>query len=190
MRQKMKNACFGAALFAGTAIHAAVERVDFAESGSNVIRRQTEEANRGFAVSGTSFFALGLAPRVEFPPLDYDVTGLRLNLLIGDHTDVYGLDVGVLGNFVKREIGGLQVAGLFNVVGESGGALQLACICNNCKGIFSGAQIGAVNVAEKCTGLQLGLVNRAYRLSGVQVGLLNFIDTSAVSLFPIVNFSF
>lgn len=186
----MKRLCFIAALVAGTALHAAAERVDYADSGSNVLRRQAEETNRGNAVSGTSFVAVGIAPRVELPSLDYEITGLRLNLLVGDHTDVYGLDVGVLGNFVKREIGGLQVAGLFNVVGESGGALQFACICNNCKGIFSGAQIGAVNVAEKCTGLQLGLVNRAYRMSGVQVGLLNFIDTSAVSIFPIVNFSF
>lgn len=179
-----------AALFAETILHAAVERVDYADNASNVLRRQTEESNRGYAVSGSSFIALGLAPHVEFPALDCEVAGLRFNLLTGDHTDVYGLDFGVLGNFVKREIGGLQVAGLFNVVGESGGALQVAGVFNNCKGGFSGVQIGAVNVAEKCTGLQLGLVNRAYRMTGVQAGLLNLIDTSAVSIFPIVNFSF
>lgn len=186
----MKGCCFAIVLVVGIVVHAEAVRVDYAETGSNVLRRQTEETNRGYAVSGTSFIALGFAPRLEFPSLDYDIVGLRLNLLIGDHTDVYGLDAGVLGNFVKREIGGLQIAGLFNVVGESGGAVQLACVCNNCKGIFSGAQIGLVNVAEKCTGLQVGLINRSYSMSGVQIGLLNFIDMSSVSVFPLANFSF
>ena len=168
----------------------AVERVDYSVEGSNVQRRQIESFNRGFSVSGSSIAALGIAPALEWPPADYDITGFRFNIFAGEHIDVYGLDLGLFGNFVKREIGGLQIAGLFNVAGESDCAVQVAAICNNCTGDFGGVQLSAVNVTEKGRGLQVGLVNRANILYGVQIGLANFIDASSVRFFPFVNCAF
>jgi len=165
------------------------ERTDY-ESTSLVAQRRQAAEQQGFTPVGTSFAAFSLAPSLELPARDYSIAGLRINLIVGDHIDVYGLDVGVFGNFVKREVGGLQVGGFFNVVGESGGALQVAGLFNNCKGSFAGVQLSPFNIVESGTGLQVGVVNRAYSLSGVQIGLVNIIENSPVSFFPVVNFSF
>lgn len=164
-------------------------RSDF-EPTSNVRQRRQIEEEKGFAPAGMSFAAFSLAPSLEWPARDYAVTGFRFDLFVGDHVDVYGLDLGVLGNFTKREIGGLQIAGLFNIVGESCETLQIACLVNNCKGSFSGAQVGLMNIVEEGCGVQFGLVNRAYSLSGVQIGLANMIEKSHVPFFPFMNFSF
>ena len=177
------------ALAVATCAIAAAERVDYV-TGSNVQRRQMAAENRGVSVAGSSPIALAFAPGVECPAADYDVTGFRFSLFAGDHVDVYGLDIGIFGNFVKREVGGLQISGLFNVVGESDCAVQIAAACNYCKGDFGGVQIGLVNVVEKGRGVQVGLVNRANILYGVQIGVLNFIEASTVSVFPILNCAF
>jgi len=178
-----------AAIVATSCVLAAVERVDFTD-GSNVQRRRAASDNRGYAVAGSSVAAFAIAPIVEWPAADYAVTGFRFDLFAGDHVDVYGLDIGLVGNFVKREIGGLQLAGLFNVVGESDCAVQVAAACNYCKGDFGGVQVGLVNVTEKGRGVQVGLVNRANILYGVQIGIGNFIDASPVRFFPLVNCAF
>lgn len=185
-----KKLCGALALIASLAAFGEVERVDYASTGSNVQRRRAESEQRGFEVSGSSFAAFGIVPALEWPAANSEVDGFRFNLFAGEHVDVYGFDLGVFGNFVRREVGGLQIAGLFNIVGESDGALQIAVACNYCKGDFGGVQVGLVNVTEKGRGLQLGLVNRANILYGVQIGLANFIDASPVSFFPIVNCAF
>ena len=185
-----KKLCGALALIAGFTALGAVERVDYAGTGSNVQRRRVESEQRGIVVAGSSFAAIGIATALEWPTADYEIDGFRFNLFAGEHVDVYGFDFGVFGNFVKREVGGLQVAGLFNAIGESDGALQIAAACNYCKGDFGGVQVGIVNVTEKGRGLQVGLVNRANILYGVQIGLANFIDASSVRFFPIVNCAF
>ena len=182
--------CGALALLSVLSAMGAVERIEYSSDGSNVQRRQVESDNRGFSVSGSSIVAMGVAPILEWPTADYDITGFRLNIFAGEHIDVYGLDLGIFGNFVKREIGGLQIAGLFNVVTESDCAIQVAAACNYCKGDFGGVQLGLVNVTEKGRGLQVGLINRANILYGVQIGLANFIDASSVRFFPIFNCAF
>lgn len=181
--------CCMIALIVGFSAFGAVERVDYA-GGSRVQRRHAESHERGFTVSGSSVAAFAVAPRLEWPAEDHEIAGFRLSVFAGEHVDVYGLDVGVVGNFVKREIGGLQLAGLFNVVGESDCAVQVAAACNYCRGDFGGVQLGLVNVTEKGRGVQVGLVNRASILYGVQIGIGNFIDSSPVRFFPIVNCAF
>ena len=180
--------CCAMALLSGALL--AVERVDYVSDGSNVKRRQMESENRGYAVSGSSPIAFGIAPKIEWPAAGYEITGFRFNLFAGEHVDVYGLDIGIFGNFVKREVGGLQIAGLFNAVGESDCTVQIAAASNYCSGDFGGVQVGLVNVVEKGRGLQVGLVNRANILYGVQIGLANFIDASTVRFFPVVNCAF
>ena len=181
--------CLIVAVVVGMSAYAAVQRVDYGD-GSNVQRRQMEKDRRGYEVDGSAFAAFGIAPNLEWPAASWEITGLRFNLFAGEHVDVYGFDLGVVGNFVKREVSGLQIAGIFNSVGESDGAVQLAAFCNYCSGDFGGVQIGLANVVEKGRGLQVGLINRANILYGVQIGLANFIDASSVRFFPVLNCAF
>jgi len=186
----IKGVCAALTIATSMVMFSAVERIDYATSGSNVQRRQSESDANGLEVAGSSIISLGIAPRLEWPSADYEVTGFRFNFFAGEHVDVYGLDLGIVGNFVKREVGGLQIGGLFNAVGESDGAVQVAIASNYCSGDFGGAQVGLVNVTEKGRGLQIGLVNRANILYGVQIGLANFIDASSVRFCPVVNCAF
>lgn len=159
-------------------------------STSNVQRRQGETDVTYCDVYGNSYAAIALFPSFEAPCVNYEIDGFRLNIGVGEHVDVYGLDLGVIGNIVRREVGGVQIGLLFNAAGESGGALQIAAICNYVTGDFSGAQIGLFNVAEKGCGLQVGLVNRSVSFQGLQIGVLNFNEASSVPFFPVVNFAF
>lgn len=165
-------------------------------------------------------FALGIFPAVEIPAQDWDVALFRLNLFVGRHRDVYGLDVGAIGNETTGEFVGVQAAGLYNRVGWSEGAFQFAGILNRSAGDFAGLQAAfAANVADgTMTGFQCGLVNRAARLDGLQIGFFNIAETgsgvqigvwnsaqsleglqiglgnynadSSIPFFPIVNFAF
>ncbi len=168
---------------------------------------------------GMTCVALGILPLVSFPNENYDVYGLRINVLAGRHRSLYGLDVGLVGNSVSGNAGGLQVAGFYNTVGSSSGALQCALFFNRARQDFTGLQSSWVNLTEEtlqgvqlglgnmcCTlngfqsglinkcdvggGVQIGLLNFSTRLSGVQIGLLNFNDDSLVPVCPILNCAF
>ncbi len=155
---------------------------------------------------GTSPFAVSFAPKFEAPSETWDVVMLRLNVLVGRHRAVYALDAGVLGNMVDYKMDGIGVAGLFNSVGESDGAIHIAGLFNfaafdfsGCQvsGIYSGtegshcgAQVGTANYAGSLTGLQVGVFNFAERLCGVQVGVFNFSNSSWVRVLPILNAAF
>ena len=187
---KIKNVVFAASLFALTCnVTAEVVRIDYLPT-SNVQQRRSVDDERGFEVAGSSYVAFALAPLVELPSREYDVSGFRFSLLVGEHTDVYGLDIGLLGSMVKREVGGIQLSGLFNVIGESSGVLQVAAAVNNCRGSFAGVQVGAINIVEKGCGVQIGFLNRANSLEGIQIGVLNFIENSSVPFLPLANLSF
>ena len=170
--------------------------------------------------AGVSSFAFALVPAIQFPPEDWAVSGLRINLLIGRHHDAQGLDIGLLGNETADDSEGIQIAGLFNRIGRSDGALQVAGILNRCGGDFyglqaagilnwtdgavegvqlsfanratelSGVQIGLYNAIDRGTGVQIGLVNAARILEGLQIGLVNVIRESTVPFVPFVNFAF
>lgn len=157
---------------------------------SNVQRSQNEKDLTYCDINCSSPLAIALFPTFEVPCVNSAITGLRLNLGVGEHVDVYGLDIGVVGNIARREIGGIQIGLIFNSAGESDGALQVALACNSVTGEFNGAQVGIFNFAEKGCGLQLGVVNSATSLQGVQIGLLNFNEASSVPFFPIMNCAF
>lgn len=145
--------------------------------------------------------SLGFVPPVQFPPSDYSVTGLRLSLLYGKHRDMYGLDLGVLGNITEQRFVGLSVSGLANVhrgqttilfLQAAGVAniskqktnvygLQVAGAINSLEAESSvtGVQAALVaNLAGHATiyGLQIGLYNRAKSVYGLQLGLVNDTD--------------
>lgn len=169
---------------------------------------------------GEQPFGFAIMPKVETPDESWDVVVFRLNLFVGKHRCVYGLDLGVLGGMVEHEMGGLAVSGLFNDVGMSDGALQIAGIFNHAAWNFSGLQlaagfcwtegaftgldvalankvgrlggiqIGAFNFAEKGSGLQIGFVNFSEQLEGFQIGAININRDSSVPVCPILNFAF
>lgn len=134
--------------------------------------------------------AVGLTPHVEYPTCQQWISPFRLNVLVGEHLDVYGLDIGLIGNFVTREFGGLQISGVFNDVGEACASVQIAGVLNNCHGVMKGLQVGVVNLAEKGTGCQVGAINYANNLHGLQIGVLNIIRASVCPTLPVLNFAF
>lgn len=165
-------------------------------------------------------FAIGIFPGVELPAQDWDVALFRLNLFVGRHRDVYGLDVGAIGNETTGEFVGVQAAGLYNRIGWSEGAFQFAGVLNRSAGDFAGLQaafaanitdgtmtgfqcglvnraarldglqIGFFNIAETGSGVQIGVWNSAQSLEGLQIGLGNYNADSSMPFFPVVNFAF
>lgn len=187
--------------------------------GQNV-RETTPAMEQTAAPEGASLVGVALVPALEFPSETYAVRGFRMNFLVGDHHDVYGLDIGVLGNLSARRFGGIGLAGLFNSCGQSVGGVHLAGLFNkayvgfgglqfaaavnwtegvvaggqvalvNMAGRLTGVQLGAVNVSEKGGGLQFGLFNFSEELVGCQVGLVNLNMDSSVPMLPLLNFAF
>ena len=170
---------------------------------------------------GVSPLAISLLPGVGIPTSgDWSVAGLRIDILAGRHRDVWGLDVGLVGNEVSVNLEGIQVAGIFNRIGRSDGAVQIAGIVNRCEGDFSGLQaagidnwtdgavdglqvalvnraavlsglqIGLYNSTDNGSGVQIGLINSARSFDGVQIGVFNVIRESTLPFLPIVNFAF
>ncbi len=148
------------------------------------------------AFAGVTPAALGLMPPIQFPPEDFTIVGLRLSMLYGQHQEVYGLDVGLLGNVTTQSFVGLAVAGGFNAtkntarvlgVQLAGGAnvnrgkltvigLQAALAnINSGEASIVGVQFGAVNLSghTKVYGLQAGVYNVAQEVYGFQIGLIN-----------------
>ena len=85
---------------------------------------------------GEQPFGFALMPKVETPNESWDVVLLRFNLFVGRHRCVYGLDLGVLGGITDQEMGGLEISGLYNRVGTSDGALQIAGIFSEKRDFF------------------------------------------------------
>ena len=168
---------------------------------------------------GIAPIAISFFPPVQFPPASWDVYGVRLNVFVGHHRDVGFIDAGVLGNVADGNLIGVEIAGLYNRVGSSDGAIQAACIINVVERDFCGVQLGLVNSvdgdmqglqagainltqdgagiqmgvfnrAERFSGLQVGLANYAYQLQGVQIGAFNIIADSNIPFMPLLNVAF
>lgn len=130
---------------------------------------------------GTSFSPLGLGfvPPVQFPGVEQDIVGFRLNILVGENRDVSFLDIGSLANVVDGYLYGFQLAGLANKVYASEGAIQLAGCVNYVERGFAGLQIaGLANyAASDMNGFAIGCVNYVGGdFQGAQIGVLNIIQ--------------
>lgn len=131
-------------------------------------------------------------------PEDWNICGLRLNLIYGKNTEVWGLDMG-FANTSTKGVYGIQ-AGLLNGPGTLGG-IGLGAV--NSTEAVKGLQAGLINVSEKDTsgaqvsalynqsrtvrGLQIGLINAAENIKGVQIGLINRVKDGALPFLPIIN---
>jgi hypothetical protein len=149
------------------------------------------------AHSAVSPLGIGIVPPVQFPPSDFTIMGARLSLLYGTHRDVYGLDIGGLGNITTGEFTGIALAGGFNKTSGTTTAIgtQLAGIANWNDGKTSvyglqaaaivnmniatssvvGVQLALMNMSEQTNiyGLQAGIYNKARAVYGFQIGLVN-----------------
>lgn len=168
---------------------------------------------------GIAPLAISIFPPAQFPPATWDVYGVRLNVFVGHHRNVGFIDAGVLGNVADGNLTGVEIAGFYNRVGSSDGAIQAACIINYVEHDFCGVQLGLVNVvngdmqglqagainltqdgagiqmgvfnrAERFSGLQVGVANYAYQLQGVQIGAFNVIGDSNIPFLPLINAAF
>ena len=129
-----------------------------------------------------------LAPAQVFPE-NYDVFGLRLNLIYGRNNCLRGLDLGLV-NVVSQDLAGAQI-GLYNACKTSNeGCFQFGIINNADQ--FSGMQFGLLNLSGQAHGLQLGVLNMCDTMDGgIQIGLLNFIVRSEYLVFcPLFNAQF
>jgi hypothetical protein len=167
-----------------------------------------------FGVSAQAALSpLGVAviPPVQFPPSDFTVTGARVSLLWGLHKNVYGLDVGAIGNMTDGQFVGIGVSGLFNynrglttAIGlQAAGlaninvnkariyGLQIATVnSNKSESVVVGVQAALVNLAKftDVRGVQVGVYNHAHDVVGLQLGLVNIADSLHGIQIGLINF--
>jgi hypothetical protein len=154
---------------------------------------------------------IAILPPVQFPPEDFSVTGVRASLLWGHHRDVYGVDLGLIGNITEQDSVGFALAGGFNwTKGTTTSIVQAAGVANinenktNVVGLqaalginanyatssVTGLQIALVNMATHTTinGVQAGVFNKALRVNGFQIGLVNVTDSLRGLQIGLINF--
>jgi len=142
--------------------------------------------------------SLNIVPPIEFPPADFDVTGLRASVLWGNQRSVYGFDFGLVGNMTNINMVGIaisggfnmnygsvtaigtQLAGLFNYNANKtmiyGTQITLGVNYNQAQSALSGLELAGIANLSKFTniyGLQVALYNRAQEVYGLQIGLVN-----------------
>lgn len=122
----------------------------------------------------------------QVPSENYDVKGLRIDLLYGKCHNLYGLDAGLVNYTVNKEVG--LAAGLVNYAGKSFTGLQVGAV-NIGKEVHA-LQVGVYNGADDMSGFQIGLINHARIMRGVQIGVINVIENNDLPFLPIVNFFF
>lgn len=141
--------------------------------------------------------AAGLFPPLQYPGTDATVWGLRLSPGWARHKEMYGIDMGLIGNMTDENFVGVSMAGGFNYtagnafviftqlaggVNHSEGSLtvlgiQLAIGANNTRGEahIIGAQLSTIGNFghNNIYGVQFGIINQADEVYGFQVGLIN-----------------
>ncbi len=162
--------------------------------------------------AGVTPLSVGIAPPVQFPASDFTITGVRISGLWGHHRDLYGVDLGGLGNVTEQRFVGLGVSGVFNYTKGTTTilGLQLAGLTNintNKTDVFGmqlalglnsntavssvvGIQLAAVNLGQftDIYGFQAGIYNTAKDVYGIQFGLVNVADSLHGIQIGLINF--
>jgi hypothetical protein len=157
--------------------------------------------------------ALDILPPLQFPPDDFSITGVRASAIWGNHRNVYGFDVGVIGNVTQIEFTGIALSGVFNLTRGTTTAIgaQVAGIVNanmnkttvigiqaavlaninEASSDVVGLQLAVANLSNytQITGFQVGLYNRAQNVRGLQIGLVNRADSLHGLQIGVVNFN-
>ncbi len=137
---------------------------------------------------------LSLCNPIQLYPEQSSVEGVRLNLLYGRNQDVTGFDIGLV-NCASRNVAGLQVAAVLNIVQSDMTGAQLASLCNYVNADVRGVQCGSANIVtgsmcggqiavaltasanitDRLDGIQLSAalisLNKAVKVRGVQFNL-------------------
>ncbi|MCM2278355.1 MAG: hypothetical protein NDJ89_09795 [Oligoflexia bacterium] len=172
-----------------------------------------------FAVSASPAHAalsplgLSIVPPAQLPPETFTITGARVSALWGEHRQVYGFDLGVIGNKTQTSFGGLAVAGGFNwnqgsavILGlQAAGVgninvnkarivgLQAAAFFNSnqAESTLVGLQVSLGNFSPYTNiyGLQVGVYNRAQHVYGFQLGLINVAQSLHGIQIGLLNFN-
>jgi hypothetical protein len=129
---------------------------------------------------------ISLLTPAQAPTPEWDVKGLRLNLLYGRCQSLYGVDVGLVNHTVKKELA--LAVGLVNYSEDEVTGVQIGGV--NIGERVKALQVGLYNEADDMSGVQLGLINHTRLMRGVQVGLINVIENNDLAFLPIVNFFF
>ena len=154
--------------------------------GANVARKTFAGLQTSVAFNYSNEDAYGLAFSLynmnnrEFYGMSVDAVGVNRN--------VYGLEVNAIGAMTEKVMGGLQMSGLSNVVGEDAYGVQAALGANFARRAH-GLQVALVyNQTDLLWGCQIGLVNMAFACEhGFQIGLVNIIMDNQIPVLPIVN---
>lgn len=133
--------------------------------------------------------SLSLACPLQLPDSTYNINGLALDVIYGEHHNMNGLDVGLVsfntGNVKALQIKGLaswtdfsvygwQMSGLANVAMGNAYGLQLSSLVNYNRGEFAGVQIAAANCNGALYGFQIGVFNyNKGACRALQFGLVN-----------------
>lgn len=166
------------------------------------------------AQAGVTPLSVGIMPPVQFPPSDFTITGLRASILYGHHRDVYGIDVGALGNITDQNFVGIGLSGLFNMTQgqttilllQAAGVANINTQKTNVYGIqatlgvnsntaassVTGLQLGAIaNLSDHTNiyGAQVGLYNSAQDVYGLQIGLVNMANSLHGVQIGLINFN-
>lgn len=165
------------------------------------------------AASAITPLSISIMPPVQFPSDEFAIVGLRASVLYGHHRNVYGVDVGLLGNITDQDFTGLGVSGIFNKTSGTTTVLglQFAGLTNINTGKTSvigiqaalgsnyntaasslvGLQVAAANLSPfmDIYGLQLGIYNRAREVYGFQIGLVNYAESLHGIQIGILNFN-
>lgn len=168
----------------------------------------------GIALGAYSPVAISIVTPIQFPASDYNISGLRFSALWGSHRDVYGLDVGGVGNITNQKFVGSALSGLFNytkgrttisgfqLAGLTNYNLQqlnvygvqatLGANYNNAASNVFGVQLAAANFGTHTdiSGIQVGIYNRAKEVRGLQVGVINVADSVYGLQIGLLNFHY
>ena len=128
---------------------------------------------------------LSLVTPIQVPGPDYDVGGLRINVLCGTCVNFDGLDVGLVGISHNHANGWLANL-LVNYAQGDGLGLHTGCV-NYFGGDFKGLQIGLANWINYGDMFQVGLYNGGYDVQGLQIGVINIVLDNKVKILPIAN---
>jgi hypothetical protein len=129
---------------------------------------------------------ISLMTPAQVPTPEWDVKGLRIDLLYGRCQNLYGLDVGLVNQTVKKGVG--LAVGLVNYTEQSFTGLQVGGV--NIGKEVNALQVGVYNEADDLSGVQVGLINHTRIARGLQIGLINVIEDNDIPFLPIVNFFF
>ena len=109
---------------------------------------------------------------------------VSLNIFAGYALGVNGLEVGGLVNIDRKDVKGLQIAGLGNVVGGTTKGVQLGGLFNNNRKNMVGAQIAGISniIMDTIQGVQVAGISNILRGSmyGWQVAGINNFTTESV----------